>query len=180
MCTRQSQNVIWDMINTLFLTMQLSNLLLLLSLSTRKHTSMASRVILSNFFEKQWTHNNPQYLSGYSCALFPTTFPELAVYAALCTDPALACVSRRFVRLLFHLPKNKATAGEKAASQVGWWLHRKWFSPHVAVVTPLHSEILKSLLSGPWTTSFLAFSVNAFRWRIRDEKTRSEQVTRDP
>ena len=101
---------------------------------------------------------------------FHTTFPEIAVYAALCTDPALACVSRRCVRLLFHLPKNKATAGEKAASQVGWWRHRKWFSPHVAVVTPLHSEILKSLLSGPWTTSFQAFSVNAFRWRIRDEK----------
>ena len=88
--------------------------------STFAATSMASRVILSNFFEKQWTHNNPHYLSGYSCALFPTTFPEIAVYAALCTDPALACVSRRFVRLLFHLPKNKATAGEKAASQVGW------------------------------------------------------------
>ena len=136
---------------------------------------MASRVILSNFFEKQWTHNNPHYLSGYSCALFPTTFPEIAVYAALCTDPALACVSRRFVRLLFHLPKNKATAGEKAASQVGWWRHRKWFSPHVAVVTPLHSEILKSLLSGPWTTSFQAFSVNAFQWRIRDEMGRKTQ-----
>ena len=130
---------------------------------------MASRAILSNFFEKQWTHNNPQYLSGYSRALFPTTFPEIAVYAALCTDPTLACVSRRFVRLLFHLPKNKATAGEKAASQVGWSRHRKWFSPHVAVVTPLHNEILNSLLSGPWTKSFQAFSVNAFRWRIRDE-----------
>ena len=41
-CTRQSRKVIWDMINTLFLTLQLSNLLLLLSFSTR---------ILSNFFE---------------------------------------------------------------------------------------------------------------------------------
>ena len=36
------------MINTLFLTLQLSNLLLLLSFSTRKHTYKASRVILSN------------------------------------------------------------------------------------------------------------------------------------
>ena len=29
--------------------------------------------ILSNFFEKQWTQNHPQYLSGLSRALFPTT-----------------------------------------------------------------------------------------------------------
>ena len=41
---------------------------------------MASRVILSNFFEEQWTQNHPQYLSGLSRALFPTTFLEIAVY----------------------------------------------------------------------------------------------------
>ena len=41
------------MINTLFLTLKLSKLLLLLVFSTPKHTSMASRDILSNFFEKQ-------------------------------------------------------------------------------------------------------------------------------
>ena len=50
------------MINTLFLTLQLSNLLLLLSFSTRKHTSMASRAILANLR-----------------APFPTTFLEIAV-----------------------------------------------------------------------------------------------------
>ena len=54
MCTRQSRKVIvWDTINSLFLTLQLSNLLLLLSFSTRKHLSMVSRAILSNFFEEQ-------------------------------------------------------------------------------------------------------------------------------
>ena len=46
------------MINTLFLTLQLSNLLLLLSFRARKSTSMAYRAILSNFFEsrrsRQW------------------------------------------------------------------------------------------------------------------------------
>ena len=42
--------------------------------------SMASRAILSNFFEEQWTQNHPQYLSGLSRALFPTTFLEIAVY----------------------------------------------------------------------------------------------------
>ena len=59
--------------NTLFLTLQLSNLLLLLSFSIRKHTSMASRTILSNFFEEKRTQNNPQYFSGLSRALSPTT-----------------------------------------------------------------------------------------------------------
>ena len=41
---------------------------------------MASRAILSNFFEEKWTQNYPQYLSGLSRALFPTTFLEIAVY----------------------------------------------------------------------------------------------------
>ena len=80
MCTRQSRKVIWDMINTLFLTLWLSKLLLLLSFSTREHTSADSRVILSNFFEEQPTQNHPPYLSGLSRALFPTTFLEIAVY----------------------------------------------------------------------------------------------------
>ena len=81
MCTRRSRKVIWDMINTLLQTLQLSKLLLLLSFSTHKHTSMASRAILSNFFEEQRTQNYPQYLSGLSRALFPTTFLEIAVYS---------------------------------------------------------------------------------------------------
>ena len=41
---------------------------------------MASRAILSNFFEGQWTQNYQQYFSGLSRALFPTTFLEIAVY----------------------------------------------------------------------------------------------------
>ena len=59
MCMRQSRKVIWDMINTPFLTLQLSDLLLLLSFSTRKHKSMVSRAILSNFLEKQSTQKHP-------------------------------------------------------------------------------------------------------------------------
>ena len=93
MCTRQSRKVIWDMINTLFLTLQLSNLLLLLSFSTRKHTSMASRVILSNFFEKQLIQNHPQYLTGLSRALFPTTFLEIAVYRSITHEEAINYLS---------------------------------------------------------------------------------------
>ena len=56
----------------------LSSLLLLLSFSTRKHASMASRAVLSNFFEKRWSQNHPQYLSELARARFPT-FLAMAV-----------------------------------------------------------------------------------------------------
>ena len=42
--------------------------------------SVASPAILSNFFGEQGRQNHPQYLSGLSRALFPTTFLETAVY----------------------------------------------------------------------------------------------------
>ena len=42
--------------------------------------SVASRTILSNFFEEKCPQSHPQYLSGLSRALFPTTFLEIAVY----------------------------------------------------------------------------------------------------
>ena len=41
---------------------------------------MASRTILSNFFEEQRTQNHPQYLSGLSRAILPTAFLEIAGY----------------------------------------------------------------------------------------------------
>ena len=91
MCTRQSRKVIWDTINSLFLTLQLSNLLLLLSLSTRKHTSMASRAILSNFFEEQRTQNHPEYLSGLWRALFPTTFLKVTLFKNAARDVMMKC-----------------------------------------------------------------------------------------
>ena len=79
------------------------HLLLLLSFSTRRHMSMASRAILSNFFEKQWTKNHPQYLSGLSRALFPTTFLETAVYAKangihICPEHFTDNIERRYFR----------------------------------------------------------------------------------
>ena len=79
MCSRQSRKVIWDKyINTLFLTLSLSNLPLLLSFNTQKHTSLTSCVFLSNCLEIK-TQNHPQYLSALSSTLFPTTFLEIAV-----------------------------------------------------------------------------------------------------
>ena len=62
LCMRQSRKVIWDIINTPFLALWLSNLLLLLSFNSHKHTSMACRATL--FFkiflkssELSTTHN---------------------------------------------------------------------------------------------------------------------------
>jgi len=42
--------------------------------------SAASCAILSNLFEEQCTQNHPQYLSGLSRVLFPTTFLEIGVW----------------------------------------------------------------------------------------------------
>ena len=73
MCTRQSRKIIWDIINTLFFwhcscrtyfccfSLALANIL------------PWSLVHDSNFFEKQWTQNHPQNLSGLSHAL---NFPD--------------------------------------------------------------------------------------------------------
>ena len=72
--------MIRDTNNSVFLTLELSNLLFLLSCSIRKHISVpASRAIPLNFFEEQSTQNQPNYLSGLSRALFATTFLEIAV-----------------------------------------------------------------------------------------------------
>ena len=51
--------------------------------------SVASRTIFSNFFEEQSTQNHPQYLSGLSRALFPTTFLEIALYVNAMLIPYL-------------------------------------------------------------------------------------------
>ena len=67
------------MINTLSLTTEAVEPTFVDFFSTRKHTSVASRTILSNFFEEQCPQNHPQYLSGLPRALFPTTFLEIAV-----------------------------------------------------------------------------------------------------
>ena len=48
--------------------------------------STASPAILSNFSEKQWTQNHPQYLSRLLGALYPTTFLEIAVCVSLPAD----------------------------------------------------------------------------------------------
>ena len=70
MCIRQSREAICDMINTLFLALLLSKLLLLLSFSTCKHTSMASCAILSNFIEKTVNSKSPTIPFGIVVCTF--------------------------------------------------------------------------------------------------------------
>ena len=70
MCMRQSREAICDMINTLFLALLLSKLLLLLSFSTCKHTSMASCAILSNFIEKTVNSKSPTIPFGIVVCTF--------------------------------------------------------------------------------------------------------------
>ena len=62
--------------------------------------SMASPAILSNFFEKKKTQNHPQYLSGLSRALYPTTFLEIAVYTLQLLYYASWCVCTPIGRAL--------------------------------------------------------------------------------
>ena len=58
--------------------------------STGKHKFMASLA----FFQislKGSAQNYPQYLSGLSRALFPTTFLEIAVYGIYCMSQGYCC-----------------------------------------------------------------------------------------
>ena len=45
--------------------------------------SVASHALLSNFFEEQCSLNHPEYPSGSSRGLFPTTFLEIALCIAI-------------------------------------------------------------------------------------------------
>ena len=65
-CTRQFRKV-------LFPTLWLSNLLLLLSFSTRKHAYIASRTILSNFFDDSEIKTTYSAFRGQSRAVIPDT-----------------------------------------------------------------------------------------------------------
>ena len=77
MCAQQSQKVMWDCSwhrsrRTYFCCFPLA------FTNIRPWPLMPFN--LSNFFEEQWTQNHPQYLSGLSCALIPTTFLEIAMW----------------------------------------------------------------------------------------------------
>ena len=69
------RKVKWDMTNTLFLTLKLTNLLLLLSFSTRKHKSMGSPAILSDFFEEQ-LKKTPTMPFGISACILSDNLSE--------------------------------------------------------------------------------------------------------
>ena len=71
----------------------------------RKHMSMVSRPVLSNFFEEEWTQNHPQYLLGLSHALLTTTFLKIAVYRRKTSHEGAFKMSRAVWRLGVKLPK---------------------------------------------------------------------------
>ena len=77
-CARATIPEGWDMINTLFLTLQVSNLLLMLSFSIRKHTSMASRdrAILSNFLKNVKLKTTQNTFRDCRVLFFPQPFSK--------------------------------------------------------------------------------------------------------
>ena len=81
--------------------------------------SMGSCAILSTSFEEQWTQNHPQYVSGLSRELFPTTFLEIAVFirANSHTRYQSTCGS-------FYLPSFPTTSLPLKCKL--WWLPHKW------------------------------------------------------
>ena len=89
------------MINTLFLTLQLSNLLLLLRFSTRKHSPWPLVPFFQISFKNCELKTDPQYLSGLSCALSLTTFLETAVYYHNSPQQQLAFYKRPYLIKMF-------------------------------------------------------------------------------
>ena len=76
MCTQQSWKVIWDMINALFLTLQLW----IYFCSTRKHTSKASRATLSDIFWRTVNSKPPTIPFGIVACTLPANCLEIALY----------------------------------------------------------------------------------------------------
>ena len=110
------------MINTLVLDTVAVEPTFVVSFSPRKHTSMASRAILWNFFEKQWTKNHPQYLSRLSRALFPTTFLETAVYNYLCYHFKTTLFRKGMFKIqnVHHKTDTYCTGHEAVSFSTGW------------------------------------------------------------
>ena len=65
--------------------------------------SVAFCAILSNFFGEQGGQNHPQYFSGLSRALFPTTFLETALFLPLQTNHgAIKEINTIFYKFLWN------------------------------------------------------------------------------
>ena len=122
------------MINTLFLTLELSKIILYLSFSTPKHTYKASRAILSNFVEELLTQYYPQCLSALSRALFPPTFLEIAVGRCRKTvhgqtgdaesRPSLGCCNCLCVNV-YYVSRKALWAGASTSVQGHDYRHRQ-------------------------------------------------------
>ena len=78
--------------------------LLLLFFSTRKHMSMTSHTILSNFFEKQWTQNRPTVPFGIVACTFSDNFSRNSCMCNL-YEPNCDFFRRRFVEQIEELSR---------------------------------------------------------------------------
>ena len=108
---------------------------------------MASRAILSNFFEEQWTQNHPQYLSGLSRALFPTTFLKTAVNENGIISRLLNSDNLKTAEYLDSSFSYVTAISEYALLSVRYWCHRWLCDPPVTWEPPPPPK-LKCKISG--------------------------------
>ena len=139
--------------------LSLLNLLLLLSISIREHTSVASRAILSNFFGEQGRQNHPQYLSGLSRVLFPTTSLETAVYGKQLMSTwsgKRALITSSFSGFL----QDCALRCRCCISRMGWFCFKKNIQENIVVFPKCMLDIS--------TTNSLSTTLIHLNYTIRD------------
>ena len=108
--------------------------------------SMAFPAILSNFFVEEWTQNHPQYLSGLSRALFPTTFLEIAVYREGRTISHVGGVGQPWKKKWYSTCKGKLTKEmrkRKLIKEMREWL-TKINSCSSKIIYPRHNKCVCS------------------------------------
>ena len=110
MCTRQSRNVIWDMINTLFRLFSCRTYIscFLLALTNIRPWPLVAFFQIS--LKNSELQNRPQYLSRLSPALFPTTFFEITVFTT--TNRAGVAVVSTITSYLLTGCRNVLTASK--------------------------------------------------------------------
>ena len=108
MCRRQSRKVIWNMINTLFLTTVHScrTYICCFPLALANICPWPLVPFFQISLENRADLNQPQYLSGLSRALFPTTFLKTAVY--------------HFLNQTIQTPTNSVTCVRSVWIDVSW------------------------------------------------------------
>ena len=131
---------------------------------------MVPPAVLSNFFEKQWTQNHPQYLSGLSRTLYPTTFLEIAVYKRCKSVLQLECFTSHLSSIFLSSAKI-APPLRKSFSKRTVWISKHFSKRFDVALTSFwsdkinlnhdHSNIFKDLpqLACYWLLEVQIFSL---------------------